>query len=152
MGQHMTQSSPIPSDERIVNAMIQLARAGMSQRMIIAGPNSAEVFLELHRRGYPRVTTTQSCRVPCGQHDVAVLAWRDYSIKALETTIDRLVHFLSAGGVLVAWIGSHERLANQALRRTLERLGFRIEAGTACENGVAISARRLASNPAAKVA
>ena len=148
----MTQSGSIPSDERIVDAMIQLARAATSHRMIVAGPASAEVFLELHRRGYPRVATTQSCRVPCGQHDVALLAWRDYSLKDLETTLDRLVHFLRTAGVLVVWIGSHERLPNQALRRTLERLGFRIEAGTNCENGVAISARRLATNPAAKAA
>jgi hypothetical protein len=34
--------------------MIQLARAAKSHRMIAAGSNSAEIFLELHRRGYPR--------------------------------------------------------------------------------------------------
>jgi hypothetical protein len=43
-------------------------------------------------------------------------------------------------------------MPNQTLRLALERLGFRIEAGTACENSVVIAARRLAANPAAKVA
>ena len=148
----MTQSSPIPSDERIVDTMIQLARAAKSHRMIVAGANSAEIFLELHRRGYPRATTTKICLVPCGQFDVALVAWREQSIKALETTFDRLVHYLSAAGVLVLWIGPYERMANQMLGSALQRLGFRIESGTRCENGIAIAARRIESNPAAKAA
>jgi hypothetical protein len=44
----MPQSSLIPSIERIVDAMIQLARAAKSHRMIVADSNRAEVFLELH--------------------------------------------------------------------------------------------------------
>jgi hypothetical protein len=148
----MTQSSPIPSDERIVDAMIQLARAAKSHRMIAAGSNSAEIFLELHRRGYPRVTTTRICLVPCGQYDVALVAWREQSIRTLETTLDRLVHYLSAAGVLVVWIGPHERVPDQALRLAFGRLGFRIESGISCENGIAIAARRLDSVPAAKAA
>jgi hypothetical protein len=138
----MTHLSPILSDQRIVDAMIALARAAKSARIIVAGPNSSAVFLALHHRGYPRVTTTKACRVPCGQHDVALVTWRDHSITALETTLDQLVHFLSAGGVL----------AHQTFRPVLQKLGFRIEAGTCCENGVAISARRLESTPVAKVA
>jgi hypothetical protein len=39
----MTQSTAIPSDERIVDAMIQLARAAKSHRMIVAGSNSSEI-------------------------------------------------------------------------------------------------------------
>ena len=148
----MTQPSPIPSNERIVDAMIELARAATSNRIIVAGTNSAEIFLELHRRGYPRVTTTKICLVPCGQHEVALVAWREQSIKALETTLDRLVHYLTASGVLVFWIGSHERMANQLLGSALRRLGFRIESGTHCENGIAIAARRVDSVPAAKAA
>jgi hypothetical protein len=148
----MTQSGTAPSDERIVDAMIQLARAAKSHRMIVAGSNSAEIFLELHRRGYPRVTTTNTCRVPCGQHDVALVAWREQSIKTLEATLDRLVHYLSAAGVLVVWIGPHERMPHRALRLALGRLGFRIETGTTCEHGIAIAARRLELKPAAKAA
>ena len=148
----MTQPTAIPSDERIVDAMIQLARAAKSHRMIVAGSNSSEIFLELHRRGYARVTTTKTCRVPCGQHDVALVAWREHSIRALATTLDWLVHFVSAAGVLVIWVGPHERMPNRMLRLALEGLGFRIESGTCCENGVAVCARRLESNPVAKVA
>jgi hypothetical protein len=148
----MTQPSPIPSNARIVDAMIELARAARSNRIIVAGTNSAEIFLELHRRGYPHVTTTKISLVPCGQHEVALVAWRERPTKALVTTLDRLVHYLTASGVLVFWIGPHERVANQLLGSALQRLGFRIESGTHCENGIAIAARRVDSFPAAKAA
>jgi hypothetical protein len=148
----MTRSGSIPSDERIVDAMIQLARTARSHRVIVAGSNSSEIFLELHRRGYPRVTTTKTSRAPCGQHDVALVAWREHSTRALETTLDQLAHFLSAAGVLVVWLGPRERMPNRTLRLALERLGFRIESGTCCDNGVAVCARRLETSPVAKVA
>jgi hypothetical protein len=150
----MTQSGLNPSDERIVDVMVQLARAAKSNRMIVAGSHSSEVFRELHRRGFERVTTTKLCRVPRGQYDIALVASREHSIKALTTTLDWLVHFLSAAGVLVAWVGPHEGMPNRSLiiRLALGKLGFRVEAGTCCENGMAIAARRLESNPAAKVA
>ena len=55
----MTQLGPIPSDERIVDAMIQLACAAKSHRMIVAGSNSSEVLQELLRRGYSRIATQE---------------------------------------------------------------------------------------------
>jgi hypothetical protein len=148
----VTQSGPIASDERIVGAMIQLARAAKSHRMIVAGSNSSEVLLELRRRGYRRVTTTKACRSSCSRHDVALVAWREHSIGCVETTLDQVAHFLSAAGALVVWVGPHERTPNRALRPALQRLGFRIESGTCCENGVAVCARRLESDPVANVA
>ena len=148
----MTQPRPIQSAERIVDAMIQLSCATRPHRMIVAGPHSSEVLLELHRRGYLRVTTAELCDVPCGQFDVALVAWREHSIKALETALDGLVHFLSTAGVLVVWVASRDRIPIQLLRLALDRLGFRIEAGTTCETGVAISARRHGSISIAKLA
>jgi hypothetical protein len=56
----MTHSNSIPSDERIVDAMIQLARPAKLHRMVVAGSNSPEIFLELHRRGHLRVASTQA--------------------------------------------------------------------------------------------
>jgi hypothetical protein len=148
----MTTSNPGFSDERIVDALIELARAEKQRRMIVAGSNSADIFLELHRRGFSKVTTTRTSRAPCGQHDVALVASDTESIETLEVTFDRLAHFLSASGVLVVWIGPHEHLPDRKLRVVLGKLGFRIESGTVCENGVAIAARRLESSPAAKAA
>lgn len=150
--QPMTLSGSLPSVEPIVDAMIKLARAAKSHRVIVAGSDSAEVLLELHRRGYLRVTTTKTWRAPCDRYDVVLVTWREHSIKALATTLDWLVHFLSDAGVVVVWISRHERMLHQTLRLALERLGFRIESATACDNGVAVSARRLELNATAKVA
>jgi hypothetical protein len=148
----MAQCNPIASDERIVDAMIQLARATKSRRIIVAGAHSAEVFLELHRRGYPLVTTTKTCRIPCAQHDVALVVSADEPNESIEATLNRLVDFLSAAGTLAIWTGSHERAGSRKIRLALVKLGFRIEAGTSCEKGVVIAARRLSSAPAAKAA
>ncbi len=58
-----------------------------------------------------------------------MVAWRDHSIKALETTLDWLVHLLNATGVVAIWVGPPEQGAQQRLKLVLERLGFRIEFG-----------------------
>ena len=148
----MTKTNPISSDERIVDAMIQLARATKTQRMIVAGSDSSEIFLELHRRGYTNVTTTKTSRAPCGQYEVAFVASGGDTLETLDATLDRLVHFLSIRGILVVWVGPHERMPDRKLRIALGKLGFRIESGIVCENGVAIAARRLESRPIAKAA
>jgi hypothetical protein len=101
---------------------------------------------ELHRRGYGRVATTATCGFPRGQFDVALVDWRLHSIKALEATLDWLVHFLKWSGVLVIRVDSEDRAGNRKLKSMLESLGFRIEVGTRCERGVAISARRRAAD------
>ena len=98
------------------------------------------------------MATTKTCRVRGTQQDVALVAWREHSIKALATTLDWLVYFLGPAGVLTVWIGPHERMPSQTLKLALEGMGFRIEAATCCENGVAISARRLVATPAARAA
>jgi hypothetical protein len=45
-------TKPIPSDERVVGAMIRLARVARPRRMIEAGPHSSEVLPDLHRCDY----------------------------------------------------------------------------------------------------
>jgi hypothetical protein len=69
----MTQSGSKSSGARIVDAMIELAGVAKSHRMIVAGSDSSEVLLELHRRGYSRVATTKTCRAPGGQNQVALI-------------------------------------------------------------------------------
>jgi hypothetical protein len=50
--------------------------------------------------------------------------------------------------MVAVWVGRDEDAADRKLRSMLDRLGFRLEAGTACENGLAVAARRLESVPA----
>jgi hypothetical protein len=136
----MTNSTP--SRERITESLVDLARCSKLHRIILAGPNSPQSMFELHRRGYVRVATTATSGLPHGQYDVALVDWQGRSIKALEATLDWLVHFLGSSAVMVIWIDPQERAANRKLAAILERLGFRIEIGTRCEHGLAVSARR----------
>ena len=107
-------------------------------------------MFELHRRGFHHVATTATCGLPHGQYDVAFVDCQRNSIKALETTLNWLVHFLASTSVLVIWIDSTEH--SDGLVSLFGRLGFRIEAGARCERGLAISARRLDANAQAVAA
>jgi hypothetical protein len=148
----MIQSRLTPASERIVEPMIALARCSKLQRIIVAGSCSAELMFELHHRGYIRVATTANCGLPAGQYDVALIDWRQRSIKALETTLDWLVEFLRPAGVLVVWVDPQERAGNRKLRSALARHGFLVEAGTIREHGSAVCAQRCEMNPVRKVA
>jgi hypothetical protein len=148
----MIQSRLTPAGERIIEPMLALARCSKLQRIIVAGSKSPELMFELHRRGYVRVATTANCGLPSGQYDVALVDWRLRSIKALETTLDWLVDFLSPTGVLVVWVDPQERAGNRKLRCALQRHGLIVEAGTIREHGSAVSAHRCDMNPFAKAA
>jgi hypothetical protein len=139
----MTQSRIIPAAARIIEPMIDLARCSKRQRIIVAGAKSAELMFDLHRRGHVRVATTANCGLPAGQYDVALVDWRQRSIKALETTLDWLVDFLGPAAALVVWIDPQEPAVNRKLRSMLERHGLVVEAGTIREHGSAVSAHRL---------
>jgi hypothetical protein len=142
----MDTLSPAASGERIVDTMIELARCSKLHRIIVAGSRGPHQMFELHRRGYNRVATTAACGLPRGQYDVAFIEWQLHSVKALATTLDWLVHFLTPAGILVIWVDPNEHPDHRKLQSILDRLGFRIEAGTRSEHGLAISARRLDAN------
>jgi len=138
------------SSERIIEPMLALARCSKHHRIIVAGSQRSELMFELHRRGYGRVATTTTCGLPDGQYDVALVDWRQHSIKALETTLDWLVHFLTPSGVLVAWLDPQDRAGNRKLRAILEEHGFVVEAGTVRDHGSAVAARRCDPYPLSK--
>jgi hypothetical protein len=126
-----------------IDMITQLARCSKLDRIILPGSCAPQRMFELHRRGFVRVATTACCGLPRGQYDVALVEWHLPSIKALRATLDWLVHFLGPAGVLVIAFDRSECPDRGTLRPTLARLGFRVEAGTRCEHGIAISARRL---------
>jgi hypothetical protein len=137
----MNRSDPTPAGERLIESLVELARCSRLHRIIVAGANAPQHMFDLHSRGYNRVATTTTCGLPRGQYHVALVDWQ-HSIKALETTLDWLVHFLAPSAVLVIRIESNDRAGNRKLVAALERLGFQIEAGTRCQQGTAVSARR----------
>ena len=71
-----------------------------------------------------------TCGLPDGRYDAALVDWQERSIKALATTLDWLVHFLAPSAVAVIRVGSREGGSSRKLASMLERLGFRVEAGT----------------------
>jgi len=148
----MTHSRLAPAGARVIEPMIALAGCSKLQPIIVAGAKSVELTFELNRRGYVRVAATANCGQPAGQYDVALVDWRQRTFRALETTLDWLVDFLSPAGVLVVWLDSHKPAANQDLRAALERRGFAVEAETVREDGCAVSARRCQMHPISKAA
>jgi hypothetical protein len=138
----MSQHNPTAAGDRIIETMIELAQCSRRHRIIVAGANGPQNMFHLHRRGYNRVATTATCGLPLGQYGVALVEWRLLSIKALEATLDWLVHFLAPTGVLTIWVDSRQCPDRHKLASMLDRLGFRIEAGTRCEHGFAVSACR----------
>jgi hypothetical protein len=140
----MKDLGPKTSVEPIIETMIALSRCSRAHRVILSGSKGPHQMFELHRRGFHHVATTATCGLPHGQYDVAFVDCQRSSIKALETTLNWLVHFLASTSVVVIWINSTEH--SDGLVSMFGRLGFRIEAGTRCERGLAISARRLDAN------
>jgi hypothetical protein len=142
----MAQPESRVSGEQIVETMIELARCSPHHRIIVAGSNSANQLFHLHRRGFNRVATTATRGLPCGQFQVAWIDWQLQSIKAFAGTLNGLVPFLAPESVLVVWLDSREGADHGRLRSILEQAGFRVEAGTRCEGGIVVSARRYDAN------
>jgi hypothetical protein len=140
-----------PSDERVMDAMIEITRLSESQRVIVAGPHAFDTYLGLLDRGFLRAVTTVTCRIPCGQHDVALITGR-HSPQALEAVLVRIVPFLTIRALLAVWTGYDGHQRARALQQLLERSGFRIEAGARCEGGFVLCARRQERSPAANAA
>jgi hypothetical protein len=145
-------SLKVATGDRIIDPMIALAGCSTQHRIVVAGSKSMEMMMELQRRGYLRAAATGNCGRPAGQYDVALVDWRRRPLRALETTLDWLVNFLSPTGVLVVWVDAQKPMANQSLRALLETRGFIVMQGTVHECGSALSARRQQTYPLQKAA
>ena len=147
----MIKPNLLPSSERIMETMIELTGLSKSHRVIVAGSNAFDIYLGLHDRGFSRVATTATCRIACGQHDVALIAG-EHSIQAHESQLVRIMPFLNSLATTAVWTGSNQHQCSSKLQLLLERFGFRIEAGAKCENGFILSARRSQSRHVANAA
>jgi hypothetical protein len=145
IGDVMPNPTPRASIDQTIDSLIELAGCSVEHRVLLAGATKPDRIPDWRSRGYHRVATMATSRLPRGQYDVAFVEWRQHSIKALETMLDWLVDFLSPRGVLVISIdlASDTATARRRLRSAIERLGFRAETGRRCESGFAVSARRL---------
>ena len=60
----MVQPHSVSNREQVIDTMIELTRLSSQLRAIVAGSDSLELYLALRRRGFIRVATTETCRVP----------------------------------------------------------------------------------------
>jgi hypothetical protein len=137
----MVQLHPLPNREQVIDTMIGLTRLSNLHRTIVAGSDSLELYLALRRRGFIRVATTATCRIPKGQHTVGLITGQN-SLRAIEAALAEISQFLSASAALAILIDSRESGFCLKVRARLEQMGFRIEAGVRCQQGLVLSAYR----------
>jgi hypothetical protein len=127
--------------EQVVDTMIALTRLSHLHRAIVAGSDSLELYLALRRRGFLRVATPATCRIPRGQHAVGLITGQN-SPKAVEAALAEISPFLCASAAIAVLIDSRESGFGLRIRSKLEQMGFRIEAGVRCPQGLVLSAYR----------
>jgi hypothetical protein len=137
----MSELHSISSREQVVDTMIGLTRLSYLHRAIVAGSDSLELCLTLRRRGFIRTATTATCRIPKGEHAVGLISGRN-SPMDIEAALVQISQFLSATAAIAVLIDSRESGLCLKIRAKLEQMGFRIEAGVRCQQGLVLSAYR----------
>jgi hypothetical protein len=137
----------VANREQVVDTMIELTRLSSLHRAIVAGSDSLELYLSLRRRGFVRVATTATCRIPKRQHAVGLITGQN-TLSAVEDTLALISQFLSPSAAIAVLIDSHETGLCLKIRNRLEQMGFRIEAGVRCPQGLVLSAYRQGFNQA----
>jgi hypothetical protein len=127
--------------EQVVDTMIELTRLSDLNRAFVAGSDSLELYLALRRRGFIRVATTATCRIPRAQHAVGLITGQN-SLQAIEAALAQISPFLSTSAAIAVLIDSRESGFCLKIRTRLEQMGFRIEAGVRCQQGLVLSAYR----------
>jgi hypothetical protein len=137
----MVQPHCVSNREQVIDTMIELTGLSNLHRAIVAGSDSMELYLALRRRGFIRVATTTTCRVPKGQHAVGLITGQN-TLQALEAALAQISQYLSASAAVAVLIDSRESGFCLRIRSKLEQMGFRIEAGVRCQQGLVLSAYR----------
>jgi hypothetical protein len=137
----MVQPCFIADREQVIDTMIALTRLSNLHRAIVAGDDSNELYLSLRRRGFDRIATPATCPLPRRQHSIALIAG-GISLSAIEAALAQVSPFLSGSAAIAILIRSHEGGFCLKIRKKLEQMGFRIEAGVRCHEGLVLSAYR----------
>ncbi|MEA2863138.1 MAG: hypothetical protein QOC84_1094 [Bradyrhizobium sp.] len=131
----------VSNRDQVVDTMIEFTRLSHLHRAIIAGSDSLEIYLALRRRGFIRVATTATCRIPRRQHAVGLIAGQA-SLAAIEAALAQISQFLCASATIAILIDSRESGCSVKIRTRLQQMGFRIEAGVRRQQGLVLSAYR----------
>jgi hypothetical protein len=84
----MPNPMPRASIDQAIDSLIELAGCSIEHRILLAGTTVRNRIPDWRSRGYHRVATMATSRLPRGQYDAAFVEWRQHSIKALETMLD----------------------------------------------------------------
>jgi hypothetical protein len=137
----MLQPSSVSNREQVIDTMIELTRLSHLHRAIVAGSDALELYLALRRRGFMRAATTATCRIPKGQHTVGLITGQN-SRAAIEAALTEISQYLCNSATIAVLIDSREGDVCLKIRARLEQMGFRIEAGVRCQQGLVLSAYR----------
>jgi len=140
----MVQLHSASDQAQILDTMIGLTGLSHLQRAIIAGSGGMELYLGLRRRGFMRVATISTSWVPRKQHAIGLLA--DRNPTSLEKALTELSPFLCTNATVAVLIDSYESSSSLKVRTKLQQMGFRIEAGVRCHQGLVLSACRQGFN------
>jgi hypothetical protein len=127
--------------DQVVDVMVTLTRLSHVSRAIVAGDGSAELCASLRPRGFTRIGMPAQFRLRRGGHAVGLMAIRD-SIAAFDAALGQVAPFLGANATVAVLIASSEPGLSLKIRKQLEQLGFRIEAGVRSHRGLVLFADR----------
>lgn len=137
----MSQHPIISPRDEIINTMIDLAHLSRSQRIVVAGSDSPELYLALRRRGFAYPVLASGGRIPRAQYSAGLIAG-EHSFQAIETAVTQISIFLGAAANVAILIESQENGLGVKVRNRLQQLGFRVEAGARCRDGFVLAAHR----------
>jgi hypothetical protein len=146
----MVELHSAPDQAQVLDTMIGLTRLTNLQRAIIAGGGGMELYLGLRRRGFMRVATISTSWVPRRQHAIGLLA--DRNSTSLEKALTDMSPFLCTNSTVAVLIDSYESTSSLKIRAKLQQMGFQIEAGVRCHQGLVLSACRQGFNQIEKAA
>jgi hypothetical protein len=141
---------PSSDQAQVLDTMIGLTRLSHLQRAIIAGSSGMELYLGLRRRGFMRVATISTSWLSRKQHAVGLLA--DRNSASIEKALAEISPFLSANATVAVLIDSYDSSSSLRVRTRLQQMGFRIEAGVRCHQGLVLSACRQSFSQVEKAA
>src|ERR1700726_2931988 len=101
----MDQPYSVPDREQVIDTMIELSRLSSLHRAIVAGSDSLELYLALRRRGFVRVATTATCRIPRRQHAVGLITGQN-SLGAIEAALAEISQFLCTSAAIAVLVDS----------------------------------------------
>ena len=130
-----------PDRDQVVETMITLTHLSSFNRAIVAGRDSSELYLALRRRGLVRIGLPSAFRRRKAICAVGLITVRA-SLAEFETALAQVAPSLGFSATVAVLIKASEGGLASNVRKKLEELGFRIEAGVRCHQGLVLSARR----------